>query len=97
MRDLKSWIKILVIVYGVAASLLHLYTSGFGTFEPRTMRSIHLMFLLPMIYILFPATAKSPKDRPSVLDVIASLLCFAAPFLHLLECRQPELPHDRGG
>jgi TRAP transporter 4TM/12TM fusion protein len=80
VRDLKSWIKIPVIVYGVAASLIHLYTAGFGTFEPRTMRSMHLMFLLPMVYILFPATARSPKDRPSVLDVIASLFCFAAPF-----------------
>jgi TRAP transporter 4TM/12TM fusion protein len=80
VRELKSWLKILVIVYGVTAALIHLYTAGFGTFEPRTMRSMHLMFLLPMVYILFPATARSPKDRPSVLDVIASLFCFAAPF-----------------
>jgi len=80
VRDLKGWIKIIVTIYGVAAALLHLYTSGFGTFEPRTMRSLHLLFLLPMIYILFPANSKSPKDRPSVLDGISSLLCFAAPF-----------------
>jgi TRAP transporter 4TM/12TM fusion protein len=80
VRDLKSWIKILVTVYGVAASLLHLYTAGFGTFEPRTMRGIHLLLLLPMIYILFPATSQSPKDRPSVFDGVASLLCFAGPF-----------------
>ncbi len=80
MRDLRSWIKILITIYGVAASLLHLYTSGFGTFEPRTMRGMHLMLLLPMIYILFPATSKSPKDRPSFFDGIAALLCFAGPF-----------------
>jgi TRAP transporter 4TM/12TM fusion protein len=80
VRELKSWIKVLIVVYGVAASLLHLYTAGFGTFEPRTMRSVHLMFLLPMIYILFPASDKSPKDRPSMLDVFFSLFCFVAPF-----------------
>jgi len=63
----------------MAASLLHLYTSGYGTFEPRTQRGLHLLFLLPLIYILFPATKKSPKERPSLLDVIASILCFSGP------------------
>src|SRR4030042_6935518 len=79
MRSLKGWLKYLVLIYGVSASLLHLYTSGYGTFEPRTQRGLHLLFLLPLIYILFPATSKSPKDRPSCLDVIASIFCFLGP------------------
>src|SRR4030042_1363015 len=79
MRSLKGWIKYLVLIYGVSASLLHLYTSGYGTFEPRTQRGLHLLLLLPLIYILFPATKKSPKDRPSLLDGIASLICFLGP------------------
>jgi TRAP transporter 4TM/12TM fusion protein len=32
-----------------------------------------------MIYLLFPATSKSAKDRPSVWDVIASIFCFLGP------------------
>ncbi len=79
MRSLKGWAKISILVWGTAASLLHLYTSGYGTFEPRTQRGLHLLFLLPLIYILFPATKKSPKDRPSLLDAIASILCFSGP------------------
>lgn len=79
MRSLRGWVKTSVLIYGTAASLLHLYTSGYGTFEPRTQRGLHLLFLLPLIYILFPATSKSPKDRPSFLDVIASTLCFLGP------------------
>jgi len=79
MRTLKGWLKILVIIYGVSATLLHLYTSGFGTFEPRTQRGLHLLFLLPLIYLLFPATKNSPKNRPSLFDAIASLICFAGP------------------
>ena len=79
MRTLKSWIKISVLIWGTAASLFHLYTSGYGTFEPRTQRGIHLLLLLPLIYILYPATQKSPKDRPSLLDVIASIFCFLGP------------------
>jgi TRAP transporter 4TM/12TM fusion protein len=32
-----------------------------------------------MIYLLYPATSTSPKDRPSFWDVIASLFCFLGP------------------
>lgn len=80
MRSLKGWVKVFVLIYGVAASLIHLYTSGYGTFEPRTQRGLHLLLLLPLIYLLFPATKKSPKDRPSFFDGIASALCFLGPF-----------------
>ena len=80
MRSLKGWLKISILIWGTAASLLHLYTSGFGTYEPRTQRGLHLLLLLPLIYILFPATKKSPKDRPTLLDVMASILCFLGPF-----------------
>ncbi len=80
MRSLKGWVRIAVLIYGVSASLLHIYTSGYGTFEPRTQRGLHLLLLLPLIYILFPATKKSPKDRPSLLDGIASIFCFLGPF-----------------
>jgi TRAP transporter 4TM/12TM fusion protein len=88
MRSLKGWIKYLVLIYGVSASLLHLYTSGYGTFEPRTQRGLHLLLLLPLIYILFPATKKSPKDRPSLLDGIASLFCFLGPFYIVWEAER---------
>jgi TRAP transporter 4TM/12TM fusion protein len=79
VRSLKGWVKVIVLIYGVAASFIHLYTSGYGTFEPRTQRGLHLLLLLPLIYLLFPATKKSPKDRPSFLDGIASILCFLGP------------------
>jgi TRAP transporter 4TM/12TM fusion protein len=79
VRSLKGWVKVFVLIYGVAASLIHLYTSGYGTFEPRTQRGLHLLLLLPLIYLLFPATKKSPKDRPSFFDGIASALCFLGP------------------
>ncbi|MCX7636149.1 MAG: hypothetical protein N2Z74_10450, partial [Syntrophales bacterium] len=79
MRSLKGWLRIIVLIYAVAASLFHLYTSGWGTFEPRTQRGLHLLLLLPLVYLLYPATSKSPKERPSVFDILASVLCFVAP------------------
>ena len=79
MRELTGWVKYALLIYGSAASLLHLYTSGYGTFEPRIQRGLHLLLLLPMIYLLYPATSKSPQDRPSFWDVIGSALCFLGP------------------
>ena len=79
MRSLHGWVKYTLLIYSVIASVFHLYTSGYGTFEPRIQRGLHLLFLLPMIYILFPATSKSPQDRPSFWDVIASIFCFLGP------------------
>ncbi len=79
MRSLHGWVKYALLIYGAVASVFHLYTSGYGTFEPRIQRGLHLLFLLPMIYILFPATSKSPQDRPSFWDVIASIFCFLGP------------------
>ena len=34
------------------------------------------MFLLPLAFLLYPATKKSPKDRPSICDYVLSLLVF---------------------
>jgi TRAP-type uncharacterized transport system fused permease subunit len=79
LRSLTGWVKYALLIYGSAASLLHLYTSGYGTFEPRIQRGLHLLLLLPMIYLLYPATSKSPKDRPSFWDWIASIFCFLGP------------------
>src|SRR5207249_63182 len=31
--------------------------------EPREMRATHLLFLLPLAFLLFPATGRSPTDR----------------------------------
>ena len=79
MRELSRWLKVVVIFQGVLASLFHLYTSGFGSPEPRIMRGLHLFFLLPLIFFLYPATSKSPKHRPSIIDIGLSLISFVGP------------------
>jgi TRAP transporter 4TM/12TM fusion protein len=55
--------------YGVAASLFHLYTAVFGVLEPLAMRSLHLLFLLPLAFLIFPASKRSPLDRPTGSDL----------------------------
>lgn len=79
MRELKGWMKWLVSFCLVAVAVFHLYTAIFGVFQPRIQRGIHLLVLLPMAFLLYPATKNSPKDRPSVLDVVLALLAIAPP------------------
>jgi len=64
--------------YAAAASLLHLYTAGYGVFEPRVMRGLHLLFLVPLVFLLFPFSRRSPQHRPSAVDWGAAALAFAA-------------------
>ena len=79
MRELKGWVKWVVGIALVAVALFHFYTAVFGVFQPRIQRGIHLLVLLPMAYLLYPATKKSPKNRPSVLDVICAVLAVIPP------------------
>lgn len=78
MRKLSGALKWAVTLYGAAASLFHLYTAGSGSLEPRLMRGLHLLLLLPLIFLLYPATRRSPQDRPSVLDALFAATAAAA-------------------
>jgi TRAP transporter 4TM/12TM fusion protein len=87
--------------YAASASLFHLWTAGFGTFEPRLQRSIHLLFLVPLIFLVFPFNRRSPKDRPSAFDWLwATLSAVASCYLiwdadrlnHRWEGASPVLP-----
>lgn len=70
MRDLKGWQAWAIGGWLVLVVLFHLYTASFGIMQPRVQRGVHLLFLLPAAFILFPATKKSPRHRPSVPDLI---------------------------
>ncbi|OLE36890.1 MAG: hypothetical protein AUG00_09570 [Candidatus Rokubacteria bacterium 13_1_20CM_2_70_7] len=77
MRKLDGLVGWAVGAYAAAAALFHIWTAYAGVWEPREMRATHLMFLLPLTFLLFPATPRSPTRRPSVGDgvwVVASLV-----------------------
>lgn len=73
MRKLSGPLKTIVGIWSAAIAVFIMYTAVFGIFQPRIQRGICLLFLLPLGFILFPATKKSPQDRPSFLDAILAI------------------------
>lgn len=74
MRELKGFQKTFVKIYLIVASIFHLYTAYFGILQPRLQRAVHLTFFLPIVFLIFPATKKSSKDKISPLDLILFFL-----------------------
>ncbi len=75
MRYLKgTWAK-LVTVVGIVSSLFHLYTGGYKPLTTMQQRPIHLAFVLFLIFIVFPSSAKQDKSKnPSLLDLSLSII-----------------------
>lgn len=59
-------------------SLWYLYTSGFGLVSTETNRGLYLMLTSVLVFLLYPAGARSPRHRPSVLDLVLIGLTIAA-------------------
>ena len=88
MRDLKgNWGKIVIFI-AVSAAFFHLYTSIFGVFPARMQRSLHLGFLLPLCFLLFPATKRSDLDRPTKLDLVFAVMSLVVFCLYILLQRE---------
>jgi len=67
-REIGGREALAVTALAVGASCFHIYTTWAGFLEPRLQRAVHLGFLLPLAFLLYPATARSPKGRPSAWD-----------------------------
>ncbi len=79
MRTLKGWTKTAIGLWLTVVSVFALYTATFGIMQPRIQRGVHLLFLLPMAFILFPASKKNSSDRIPVYDWILAFLALIPP------------------
>lgn len=83
MRILRGFQRQVVILLTVGASIFHLYTAAFGVLEPRLQRGFHLLFLMPLAFLLFPMTRRSPQDRIPWYDWFFAFLCMV-PSLYVI-------------
>lgn len=87
-RKLTGLIEKLTIFIAIAMSLFHLYTARFGTLLSAKQRSLHIIFSFVLGFLLYPATKKSDKSKPSILDYIfigLSVIVFGYLFVYVEE------------
>jgi TRAP transporter 4TM/12TM fusion protein len=76
----EGLVKKVLISVCIILSLFHLYTAGFGLLPPMQQRVFHLAFILFLVFLLFPATTRSPKDRVPWYDIILAIAALASNF-----------------
>jgi len=81
-------IKWLILVIGVGISLFHLYTGGFGVVEAYMQRTIHLMALMTLAFLIFPTHKGWSARKNALIDLPLALLCLYIGFYLLVH-------HDR--
>jgi TRAP transporter 4TM/12TM fusion protein len=69
-RSLTGWQFNFVWVMAVTCSLYHLSLAYFGMPESLRMRATHLFFLVPLTFLLYPASRNSPHSRFTAGDFV---------------------------
>lgn len=77
-RKLETpFLKITVTVLTLVMSAFHLFAAIYSI-SPLMQRGIHLLFVMVLVFLLYPATPKSPTDRPSIFDGLLILLAIVS-------------------
>ena len=77
MKNLNTWQNKAIGCWLVIISMFQLYTATVGIFQPRIQRGIHLLFLLPAAFVLFPAFKKQVHEKVGIFNwILASLSIF---------------------
>ena len=66
--------KLIVYIIGIAMSLFHIWVNTIGVMPGIHRNAVHLGFVLILIFLLYPMTSKSPKNKFTTLDVILAIL-----------------------
>jgi TRAP transporter 4TM/12TM fusion protein len=87
-RSLKGSAAIAATVIAILFSLFQLFTAYAGAFPDLIQRSIHMGFAIVLGFLMYSATGTSPRNRPSLLDLVSMIL-------GLLVCVYAALNYDR--
>lgn len=77
-RTLRGPTRLIAVAMCLTLSLFHIYTSGYGLLTEVLHRSVHLSFIMPLVFLLFP---RARADNPA--RAWGFGLVFAAFYLYL--------------
>ncbi|MBS4054360.1 MAG: TRAP transporter permease [Thermaerobacter sp.] len=72
-RKLAGFVGLLVAAIAIAMSLFHYYTAGFGILLAMQQRAVHLIFVMVLAFLLWPASKKLSRFRLPWYDVLLAL------------------------
>ena len=78
MRKGSGWYTKVISILALMMAVFHVYTSGFGLLETMRQRPIHLMFVMVLVFLMYPGSKKQENRGPSVIDVALSVLALVA-------------------
>ena len=78
MRKGSGWYTKVISILALLMAVFHVYTSGFGLLETMRQRPIHLMFVMVLVFLMYPGSKKQENRGPSVIDVALSVLALVA-------------------
>ena len=89
MRSLDGRLGLAVGLWTAGSVLVHLYYAGFGFLEPLPQRALHLLLLVPPVFLLFPARrGEGASPRPTTLDWLLAALAIPPHLYVLLQARE---------
>ncbi len=79
-RHYKGFYGLFVTFFAAFTGFYHLYTAYFGPPFAVLFRNIHWMMAAILIFFLFPAHKKAPKDRPEIWDWLCIIISIVLGF-----------------
>ena len=73
--SLVNIIKLSASIIAIGISIFHLYTGAFGIIEAYAMRTIHLMTLLVLAFLYWPASKKWSAEKSAIIDIPLVFIC----------------------
>ncbi len=64
-----------ILLVSLALTVFHLYTSGISMFTAWIQRDVHLVFMLMLVFLVYPLRQ---RDNPTVFDWLLILLSIAS-------------------
>ena len=72
-RRLSGWQGAIITLWLCSMTLFHLYSAGFTTMPVVIQRSVHLMFAVVAVFVLYPATRRGSKSSVPWYDWLLAL------------------------
>ena len=77
-------VKAVAAFIAICISAFHLYTGAFGIIQAYEMRTIHLMTLMTLAFLYWPASKKISREKSVWVDIPLALICLVIDFYLML-------------